>query len=701
MKKSIYILIFLIMITSVVGVKYIFEEQNYEYGSITDLEDLTLSGDFITDSARSYGGYNGESKDWGYLLKIYDYDHNTIHHIINTSSGEYKTACNMFCDTTFDGFTQSDADDVAFITVDSGTYAGIAGAFIRVFINSSCVKLEHNPSWDTNLSNLNFTIRDPPYIYSATRGLHHIIVNNQPTSRFQILATNATGTKTVNIKDTTNADSHTTMAIKTDATSAKDISVLDIFFDVSGASDIKNYIHSVYNTVIDAGDSGEGTLFVIDVSKQGSENFEASVIGAHKDIAIAFQIIGEFENISAGWIYDSSYTNATTAFQDTGVNITGFVNDGDYMYIGSSSWFTEVEISMAGLSCISILPVFEYYNGTGFEEFRPSDKTKGLTRNGLLTFNAFVLGGWTTSDVNGVNAYWIRIKRTESILQCPPVIKQIKVLGSGLELYYWDKLGNLAIKSVYTQQTDIVKDLTSVTEDYTAFDVSMSNKGSLHADVLKVTGDFDHIIHTGSSDIINRTYYDNTVSMSDITENMTNTSNSNVIFDVINGVLHVCSDDQFNRLGIILETIASHNIEDELWYCNGTDEYKQESTYSDSSLGFQRDGMYSWETSDDQTTCNVSLDGIAFDDTTPYYCVALKRTRGLVSTPPSVRQLSIAGSVSLFTLSDKEYKQSPTDSPTACDANNLGNEYFDLSEDFKCLCISTGYVRMDDTSACT
>ena len=505
----------------------------------------------------------------------------------------------------------------------------------------------------------------------------------------------------VDIEDIATIHSYNLLSISLDANAMKDTSVIDIFADVSGADDIKNYVHSVYDTKIDAGDSGEGTLFVLDVTKSGSEDFEASAVGVHKDIAVAFQIIGDFENVSAGWKYNSSYTNATSAFQDTGVNITVAENDDDYMYIGSSSWFTEVELNFARTASASVTPIFEYHNGTDWDEFRPSDKTDGFTEDGLLTFNAFVLGGWGTNSVNGVDAYWIRIQRTEDNLTTTPIIEQIKVLGSGLELYYWDKLGNLAIKSSYSQEHDIVKDLSDDTEPYVALDVSMTNKGSLHTDVIKITGDFDHVIHCGSEDIMNKTYYDNLVSISDITDNMTNSSNSNVVFNEIDGALYICSDDQFDRIGFILETISSHNIEAELYYCNATTEWKQESIYSDSSNGLQRNGMYSWDTPADQTTCNVSMNGTAFSDVSPYYCVALKRKASPLPTPPAIQELSIAGSTPLLLMSYTDFKTVPTDSPITCNANNLGNEYFDISEDFKCLCISTGYVRMDDGTACT
>ncbi len=236
-------------------------------------------------------------------------------------------------------------------------------------------------------------------------------------------------------------------------------------------------------------------------------------------------------------------------------------------------------------------------------------------------------------------------------------------------------------------------------------DISLLGQGSGNdVDVIHITGlpDDGHIIHAGNPDDISKAYYDNTVTIADVTTAFGSSATNVALFENDNSIVYVGNTGNFTTIGFSLDTPSSVNIKARFFYCNSADNWVILPGVSDTTDGMQVSGTISFINPTDRGTCNDEIDGTAFADTTDYSYIAVKRLRNYVGTNPIESMVTIAGGGENFLLATDYMKLNPVDTaPETCGTSMLGAIYFDISEDDMCVCKSAGWFVMTDGSACT
>ena len=204
-------------------------------------------------------------------------------------------------------------------------------------------------------------------------------------------------------------------------------------------------------TVNEVGATG-GELHVLDITSTNGSPAEVWGVRTGNDVGPIKQEIGTVVNLGKAWSVDATiWSDRTVAFGTDATNVTLFANDNDYVYLGASTIFNQVQIILNTSANISITPVFEYWNGTTWTTFTPSDGTLGFVQSGVIQFSE--LTGWATTQVNSeVDGpwYYVRIQRTRNTIVTDPIESTIKISDSSSGDYRWDEGGTVNVKSLKT-----------------------------------------------------------------------------------------------------------------------------------------------------------------------------------------------------------------------------------------------------------
>ncbi len=200
-----------------------------------------------------------------------------------------------------------------------------------------------------------------------------------------------------------------------------------------------------YQFDADTRNSTGGEINGIQIEKVGTGL--ADVHGVHAGLGVdpVHQEAGTYNVIEKAFSYDdslASYADITTALGSDGTNTQLFVEDNDIVYVGNDVTFGALEVLLSIVAANpGVKPTFEFWNGSTWTSFGPSDGTNGFRLNGAIAWDATALTGWATTSVNGTTKYWIRIVRTTNILGTPPTESAIK--SAIPTIYEWDNDGNI------------------------------------------------------------------------------------------------------------------------------------------------------------------------------------------------------------------------------------------------------------------
>ena len=415
----------------------------------TDSSDTVLAQ--IQANGRIYTstGVKADAITGGGSLMLWDSTGLVIDHQY-TASGNYDLAGgtyeSLFTDTTNSPFTQSDADDVKWIIIRSGTYKG-AMAEIMDYIDSDNVIL-HTMGWTFDLTNVDYYIVNHPAVVIGD-GYHNEIQVNA-SGHFDIHSVNWVG----------NDYSSYMTEIELDA-GANSLTALQVEADLNGYAEVRGIRSTAVTGDLQNGERFANIVSNINVTNAtgdataGTAGFTAFLIGesdmtntgficfpGHTN---AFRVIGaEWED--PGYGYEITVTtvadrvNGTpqdgTAFLDTSTsNLTIFDNDDDYILIGSDNTFEMLEVILDTASSKDIVATFEYSTGSGtWTSFTPDvETTGGFTNNGVISWMAADLAGWAKGDTAEVaaditNAYYIKITRTYALnIPTEPIESYFKI----------------------------------------------------------------------------------------------------------------------------------------------------------------------------------------------------------------------------------------------------------------------------------
>ena len=200
---------------------------------------------------------------------------------------------------------------------------------------------------------------------------------------------------------------------------------------------------------VNPGTSNGGEVEGLRITRTGIGGVDVNAIHAGTRVAPIHQSSGAPENMDIAFLNNSgAFINATTAFQNDSstLNYTLVPNVNDYIYIGHTTIFSDVELILETNADVSISPIFEYYTG-GWTIFGPNDSTAGLTTDGVWSWES--LANWIVTTVNGVtNKYWIRVQRT-SVVNTDAVEKTINIIIP--TEYSWGDTGDLTAYDIMMQ----------------------------------------------------------------------------------------------------------------------------------------------------------------------------------------------------------------------------------------------------------
>lgn len=133
-------------------------------------------------------------------------------------------------------------------------------------------------------------------------------------------------------------------------------------------------------------------------------------------------IIDSFESVQT---YDasgaSSYTNETTDAGDYGTADVPFLDDptNDYLYVGRDATFSSMTFFLSTNASSTVTPDWEYWNGSTWTDLSETDNTSGFTSSpGDVNWPTEPVG-WTTTTVNGISKYWVRVTGASSPATTP------------------------------------------------------------------------------------------------------------------------------------------------------------------------------------------------------------------------------------------------------------------------------------------
>ncbi|MHA1168702.1 MAG: hypothetical protein ACTSRU_12820, partial [Candidatus Hodarchaeales archaeon] len=164
-------------------------------------------------------------------------------------------------------------------------------------------------------------------------------------------------------------------------------------------------------------------------------------------------VLQTFASIGQVWNYDdnaSSYVDDTSeANTPEGTAFSAFASTpaaDDLLYVGLGNKFTQLDFFFATVGSGSPGFTWEYYNGSSWASFTPSDTTSSFVQNGVVSFS--VPANWQKTSVNSSDSlYFVRVK-IDGAFSTPPTVYQIiprHVVSNNLTLrnIRWDEDGKV------------------------------------------------------------------------------------------------------------------------------------------------------------------------------------------------------------------------------------------------------------------
>jgi hypothetical protein len=219
---------------------------------------------------------------------------------------------------------------------------------------------------------------------------------------------------------------------------------------------------SIFKSIVDSDAATGGQVDAVHVTVVGSGNITTYALHAGQGVNPVDQDSGVFAAVDTAFTFDDSLTafaDVTSDFNSVSSNTTLFVETDDLVYIGEVVKFGAVEVLLTTpASNPGIKAQFEFWNGSSWFDFGPTDGSNGFRNNGSIAWDINSLTGWATTSVNGASKFWIRIRRTSNNLNTLPIELLIKTAGA--VSYQWNADGNLSVKGVAAETLSATQSLT-------------------------------------------------------------------------------------------------------------------------------------------------------------------------------------------------------------------------------------------------
>lgn len=162
---------------------------------------------------------------------------------------------------------------------------------------------------------------------------------------------------------------------------------------------------------------GQVTANSFQVSATGQVNLGSTASNGTANIhdreINAFDTVYNFNGV-ATYTDNSSESKTTFGTAFSVINTNAY-----YLYLGKSTTFRDVSVSLSVFATAADVLIPEYWNGAAWVSLTATDNTNNFQNNGTITFS--LPAGWATTAVNGTTLYWIRFSYTSTPSTVPSI----------------------------------------------------------------------------------------------------------------------------------------------------------------------------------------------------------------------------------------------------------------------------------------
>ena len=419
---------------------------------------------YATSGIKAMEGLYSEAVAYGAGLEVADNSQATIYTNVITGTATLTAATQVVYDPEGDFITDGVEAGHFFKVITAtaggspGAYVGATGEIIAVTDATNLIVSFGSAGGDTiiDATAMSFVVYTEPRLYISDHGDTHFCVGLHEDASFKVCTDISNNDHAVHFVTTAGIDGNTGFDIEYDAHTFKGTAAMHINYDVSAFASADT-LGTGIDVVIQNTGATAGDVHVIDIALGDPTNSEVEVeaVVTHEGVDPIAQYLGDPAALDTAFSYTpSAYTDRTAAFNGA-TDVQIFTLDDDFIILGSTAKYDEINVLLNTPASHSIIPTFHYMvEGGTWTAFTPADDTAGFSQNGTVRFESGLLTGWAGKTINEITGsgdnvtdyYWIKITRTRKILPTPPTEDTIQVTTIGARLG-WDKEGRLAIKT--------------------------------------------------------------------------------------------------------------------------------------------------------------------------------------------------------------------------------------------------------------
>ena len=367
-----------------------------------------------------------------------------------TFNGENKWVCDFVNNPYNDTF------DGQFLTVISANstfdYAGATGE-IDFVINSSCLLINTGAGGDAVLedaTDFKYVVYSHPIFSILDTGTFSVKIGPSDDAEWEFHIDEARSPRGVQIDSYVQTNGHAAFEIDIDTDGFADASALRINYDAGNLTAGENSFVSNYIVDITDTDGGDISAIKVDTLNGGGANLTALDVSDNIGVIRQQKLNQSISGVVIFYFTDGSYSgDLYKNFTNPNITTSVWEDRFDYVYIGANETFEEVTFILNDTAIPGLNSLFQFSRPAGWLAFTPIDETLDFTQSGDIHWNPLAFNNHQRRDVNGVNKYWIRIRRRlVSVSQTPTVQDFAIVLGSDVSEYYWNSFGEIFVEKV-------------------------------------------------------------------------------------------------------------------------------------------------------------------------------------------------------------------------------------------------------------
>ena len=330
-----------------------------------------------------------------------------------------------------------------FITIiDSTPSFTDATGEVEDFINKTCIRVSFGSAGGDTIvdaDDMSYYIYPHPIFAALDNGFISFEVGESPDVEFEIHIDNGTGFHGVVIEDIAGADQHQGLTINQDIKDYDGIIALNIFTDSSTGTNGTHYDQVALEMRAGGINNSDLHFMSFGVVGEGSNN-DIDVIHVTGDVDHIIHL-GSEDTLTHAYVESA---NETFNFTTNGAGATMFVNNNEYVYIGSTTNFTTIAFALSTHANKNLNLEYYYCNTTqGYTLLSGvTDTTDGMQLSGILSFVNPTDRGICNVEYDGTafsdttNASYIAVKRTYQYnVQTKPVESLVTIAGSNTPMF--------------------------------------------------------------------------------------------------------------------------------------------------------------------------------------------------------------------------------------------------------------------------